>query len=639
MHGGFMKNTSRFLILLSASLILASCGGGKTTSGASSSSEPAATSSAPTSSAPTSSSPTLSSSSSVEEKLDAPVNLRFEKGVFKWGAVTGAEKYVATLLGVSHEVSENQFDVSSLFVAAGTSTASVHALKGNLVGPDASVSVTAKKLDTPTVSVVSPTDGGNPYFQWGAISGASSYAYQVDGTNDWVSVNEPKWIPSAYGIYKIKAKAVGDISGLSFYLDSDVSALSEEAVVAEKSVLTITSAGQLTFTSVSNATRYDLYIDGALAQSDVSQTAGLNLLDSLLTVTGQYSVSVKAYQNETLLSESQAVKYSTPFLNENEFYSFDNEPAVPLLSAGNVTASLSSTTIHGTKGFSYDVKVGTGDTTTDFANLDFDVSRTGLAADLKKAASISFWIYAVKPEGYTGDSTPSNKVIPYVEISSQTGDAGKGYGTTAAGTQSFAFGTWTQVTISLPSARDFLDKESPDFRMTMSLDNYWWGLVTDASAASAWTRVPYSYFEFYLDDITYTMPFDPSTQGFAYYHASVGGVESISVPVSGGTASTAYTATMAFRVMAADGSAISGVGGWGRRIAFDGNQGNLYWLISEAVGGNKSSYDPENFTMPSPTTVITYSFATTLNAAGEIPLNLDDFNAGEIFAVVSVSLA
>ena len=105
-------------------------------------------------------------------------SLKLENGVLSWEAVDGALSYEVSMGGHTETVSDPSYDLASASDYVGEYTVSVSAVKSNGKRTElGSLDVTATTMSKPVVGVT--TAGGDPYFTWNAVDGASGYWYDA----------------------------------------------------------------------------------------------------------------------------------------------------------------------------------------------------------------------------------------------------------------------------------------------------------------------------------------------------------------------------------------------------------------------------------------------------------------------------
>ncbi|MBQ4269453.1 MAG: hypothetical protein IJB97_07400, partial [Clostridia bacterium] len=198
--------------------------------------------------------------------------------------------------------------------------------------------------------------------------------------------------------------------------------------------LQVANDGTVTFDNLGDSFSYDLYIGGNVAQRNVVSGETNVYTDKIVTVTGVYEAQlVVSAEGGEEFARSAEVQFATGFLNENEIYSFDNNYAAAGTVNGNVTKEVQSEITHGDSAYALKVtSSGSG------ARITLDLSER----PLEKNARISYWIYVVKPEGATGDTTGTRTNVPQ-GFEGTLGRFSRTY--SESGSSTVPYETWTKM--------------------------------------------------------------------------------------------------------------------------------------------------------------------------------------------------
>lgn len=249
---------------------------------------------------------------SFATKLASPV-ISISNNVISWVAVANAESYLVFLNNVQVDnLSTLNFNVEDyidtsvagnhdFYVVATTSDTDFTSSD-----PSNIISYNIVKLATPTnLSITNDT------LSWSVVANATSYDIYSGNTLVGSSITNSYNLSSLSSIGSYTIRVVAKASG---YLDSDMSS-SVSYVVSQLSAPTISFDGSnLSWSAISNASAYEIYID------DVLYTTTSNLtynLDSALTQTKTYTFKVKATSNYNKYKTSA---FSNTITYENVLY-------------------------------------------------------------------------------------------------------------------------------------------------------------------------------------------------------------------------------------------------------------------------------------------------------------------------------
>ena len=685
------------------SLAASSTGGNTSTSKISPSTDESEISTADVSSSEKNSSISESSMPTKKTPLAAPSGLKIVKGVFSWNKVENAVFYDVNLGNTKlGSVEETSFDLSTTFTDAGEFVLSVVANPADddptfTFSEKTELEITIHKLETPVVRVEKDEDGVS-YFSWNAVENAVGYEISLDNGKTFEKLDRTatSYHPKGLGFYQIQVKASGLINGTEFYLSSELSALSERIGSESK----IDDAGHLSFVAIDGASKYDLYLNGALVKENVSQQDGVDLAtkeNPLITKTGVYSVSVKALKDDgTLIKEISAGSYVSGILNRNEIYSFDNNVMPSLFTRHlneKLNLSLDEATKHGEEG--YALKGEMKDATDPYAYMSFDLSgRNDFKTKLDTSNMISVWFYAEKPTDLVPNENVSDEylpdgAIPWLDFSTGwTKNVSKEAWAKSDSPRIDAmdakwkkatkvkYKEWTKLYSLLPTdgAGQKFMKEHGALIFDTSIAKGDWGY-------ESWTNpVPASEpattgFNFWMDDLYFEdYKFNVKDLGVegVNYAVSNGGsgqeatfANRIVLEIPNAVEGATYKINLKFKVMNSVGMDIYGNGPWERRLILTDTPttaesvASTYCLpgidtLSDGqkashIDWTKSGYDPEvnpdgTWDLPTADTELTWNKNTLITAhevgdTGKIgcALLLRDFAAGDIVQITDVS--
>ncbi len=548
--------------------------------------------------------------------LAAPTGLALKDGRLTWNKVEGAKTYTVKVGEKEYTTDLYAQDIYEAFTTVGEVEVSVVAVNGTVTSDKASMKVTAEKLPVPQVSVV--TEGNKQYFSWPENENAVSYMISLNG-GAWRAQRTNEYTPVKAGDYTISVKYVGTANDNKAYITGDASAVSDKITISDRPVLTVNNAtGVISFTTIENAASYDLYLDGELAKKNVE--SGLNLYDELVTATGEYTLEVYAVDADgETISVSQERVFSTPWLNENEIYSFDNAWDIQTnqISPNVLHSFVEDKTYNNSK---YSMKV---EVTNDQPYGRIQIILTGrdeLMAKFETAKFLSYWVYVEKPEGYTKDSIPV-ATLPYLF----DGEARlTGMGMLVDGSSNVPLEQWVQIFLPVPT--NWSTYEVIGLTIGCSKDNW---LMDDADGSF---NQPLDFnYTFYMDDFYIYEP-DMDLSSFEdYFEATADLVvdKKFATEFSGGTN---VDVSMTFKVMNFLGNKITGNGSWVRRFMYPNG---TYVLIEKAANGFESSYPGG---LPEPDEEITITFTAVLDADGTFTITFADFPAGEIVGFTDITI-
>ena len=195
------------------------------------------------------------------------------------------------------------FDLSSLRLSAGSHTIKVKAKATHLLTSEFSNAVTYDvyvQLNAPVLSL------SGDIVSWVAIPNASSYTLYVDGSSyqTLISTTSADLSSLSLGEHSIQVRAIGS----GYYTDSELSTAVTYTKYQQLSAPVISlSTSTLSWSAVSNASSYTLYVDSAVAQTGItSLTFDLSTLTSLSPTA--HTIQLKAigsgYYTDSVLSNS-----------------------------------------------------------------------------------------------------------------------------------------------------------------------------------------------------------------------------------------------------------------------------------------------------------------------------------------------
>ena len=337
-------------------------------------------------------------------------------GVASWAAIPNASGYAYTINGGDLQTTTD----TSLTLSDGD-TLSVKALGDGVDYVDSgfSTAVTFVKktlLATPVVTVSSKTGVAS----WEAVTGASGYAYKVNG-GDVVTTTDTSVTLTKYGdTVTVMAVGGGD------YLDGAWSTLAiyEKPITLSSPVVTVSAGGVASWTAITGATAYAYKVNGGAEKTTTATSVQLTTDGDEIVVMavgdgdryldGAWSEAVAFVKTEFPVNVADTVSASTGLTLESDGYY--------LLTAAKEANYIEFTVdiiVPGLYGISLDAKTGSGDTariyfknTTDKGDGWVDHSTT---CQISKGTTTALGTVIANQYLYQGTNT--------VRIYLETGDA------------------------------------------------------------------------------------------------------------------------------------------------------------------------------------------------------------------------
>lgn len=573
-----------------------------------------------------------SAANALEIVPPAPTNLALANGVLSWDAEVGATAYRVSLDGqvLSDTVADKFYDVSSVITTAGDHNLSVESgAAGGVWSAKVSFAYTATILATPIVAYAT-TDADGPHFTWDAVENATAYQVYLNGQYT-DTVTTTIYYPPEVGTYSIQVKALGAINGHSFYVDSPLSTASDDYEFVAGPVLTVNADKTVTITGIDGADSYGLICDGVkLADRLTADTAYDLIKQGLITKTGIYNLRASAYKGTACIGVGAVAAFNTGRINENELYSFDDAPGLDTFDPIRISVALEDKIIHGDRGYSLKV---TTDATNDYCFLDMPLR--DVAEDMKKATKITYWAYVVRPEGVT--VCDGAKLFGVLSNNGRQ-PSGGGWqdpvyyeGASLTSGAVVPFGQWVQLSMNLSADNSFvhINEGTIQWLMYPVDDTFGYGQAVAATI--------------YVDDIEYFVPSPSITEQFPVVIIGNGSndptktLQYWSFPNLTLKANTKYSVDVTFSAMNTDGSKLTGNGAWGRRIQWDGSAkagAAAFYALSNPGAPITYSYEEDGvYQMPDPDDVCSFSYTTTTNDEGKLPIYLLDFLENEFVGV------
>ncbi len=267
----------------------------------------------------------------VEITLDTPQNVSITDGVVSWDAVTGAESYNVIVGTNSYAVTEPTYDLNTLGLAAGTYEIHIVAVAGtNISLPSTTVNFVVGAV---TVDVPQNVAINNGVVTWSAVTGATSYVVHIDETTQTVTTTTINLTTlslaqgnhTIYVVAMIGTDASAASTSVTYFVGGTTLAAPTNVVNTD---------GTLTWSAVTGAASYDVYVD-SVAHNVTVTTFDLNALG---LEAGTYDVFVVAKAGTDLSPASATVTYTVAAANLDSLYALALESVNPLYEPDMVAA-------------------------------------------------------------------------------------------------------------------------------------------------------------------------------------------------------------------------------------------------------------------------------------------------------------
>ena len=231
----------------------------------------------------------------VLRTLDAPQNLRVTGTTLEWNAVDGANQYAIYVDGTRRQtVSVLMFDLSTILTEIGDFRIQVRALGNDVIASELSGDVTFRvhgPLDAPVLNI------NNNVLSWNAVDAAERYEIWVDGVlhANNITVLTYTLDMAVFGVereYRITIRAVADGRPNSPF-SNEVTFKGDGSIEAQQLTppTNLTRDGEtLTWTAVTGATRYHIFVNGAYLTTVTGTTFDL----SVISAVGEHTITIRA---------------------------------------------------------------------------------------------------------------------------------------------------------------------------------------------------------------------------------------------------------------------------------------------------------------------------------------------------------
>lgn len=256
------------------------------------------------------------------KKLDEPVVSITSAGVASWEAVTGATTYYISITGKASytvSVSSTSYNLRNKITTGGTYYVKVQA-RGSGIASDYSEPITyVLSLASPDISLNQNT------LSWDAVTDATSYYVYKNGTQ-WFTTSSTSVNLANYslagGTYSITVKAYKS----GWDLSEASNAITYKRLDAPE--LVVSSAGILSWSSISGASTYKVYIDDVYIRDT---SVCLFDLNDYIDIDESHDIDVSAHGNSGEFSDKSRVSTFATYT-----------ATVERLDAATITANLST---------------------------------------------------------------------------------------------------------------------------------------------------------------------------------------------------------------------------------------------------------------------------------------------------------
>ncbi len=204
--------------------------------------------------------------------VSAPKNVRIDANTMSvvWDSVDGAAKYTISINdGTEYSISNTNYACAQLIQGQQTFTVKVCAVGS--VGDMKSEATVMTFSPLGKITDLTLSDGG--LLTWTVVNNATGYALRVDGTEQQVPLTVPEYSITTTGRHSYQVRPV--VAGNNGYYSvwSDVKTVTKLDTVDSSKIKYDVQAGKLSWTSVSGAKAYDVYVNGFIQAEDCKATS------------------------------------------------------------------------------------------------------------------------------------------------------------------------------------------------------------------------------------------------------------------------------------------------------------------------------------------------------------------------------
>ena len=204
--------------------------------------------------------------------VSAPTNVRVDAGTMSvvWDKVDGAAKYTISINdGTEYSITNSSYACTQLVQGQQTFTVKVCAVSSVGDMKSEATVMTFSPLDKITDLALSKDDGA---LTWSVVNNATGYAIRIDGVEQQVPLAVTEYAIDTTGKHSYQVRPVG--ADNSFYsLWSDVQQVTKLGTVDSAKIKYDVEKGKLSWSSVSNATAYDVYVNGFIEAENCTATS------------------------------------------------------------------------------------------------------------------------------------------------------------------------------------------------------------------------------------------------------------------------------------------------------------------------------------------------------------------------------
>lgn len=204
--------------------------------------------------------------------VSAPKNVRVDANTMSvvWDSVDGAAKYTISINdGTEYSISTTNYACTQLIQGQETFTVKVCAVGS--VGDMKSEATVMTFSPLGKITDLTLSDGG--LLTWTVVNNATGYALRIDGAEQQVPLTVPEYSITTTGRHSYQVRPV--VAGNNGYYSvwSDVKTVTKLGTVDNSKIKYDVQAGKLSWTSVSGAKSYDVYVNGFIQAEDCKATS------------------------------------------------------------------------------------------------------------------------------------------------------------------------------------------------------------------------------------------------------------------------------------------------------------------------------------------------------------------------------
>lgn len=203
--------------------------------------------------------------------VSAPTNVRVDAGTMAvtWDKVDGAAKYTISINdGTEYSITNTSYACSQLIQSQQTFTVKVCAVSSVGDMKSEATVMTFSPLDK--ITDLTLTEEGS--LTWSVVNNATGYALRIDGVEQQVPLAVTEYAIETTGRHSYQVRPVG--ADNSFYsVWSDVQQVTKLGTVDTAKIKYDVQSGKLSWSAVSGATAYDVYVNGFIEVEDCKATS------------------------------------------------------------------------------------------------------------------------------------------------------------------------------------------------------------------------------------------------------------------------------------------------------------------------------------------------------------------------------